>query len=172
MNGPESFYIFIGAFVISSILIYRYSKFLLLIIIKMIYGKYSYMYMTTYKIAFIKSPFQYCFRDEFFSHVLFILDKKEEVPKFKTHFPINFENQPFFTSYKKFLKEKGKPYCLNAFSFVDPHFEIKVLGYQDKAASKKSITAYYFFNDMFFMGEYIFKETSKEIKNIWISNFA
>jgi hypothetical protein len=140
--------------------------------VMIIHGKYSFEYMTSYKKAFIRSPFQYCFRDEFFSHVLFILDRKDGLPTFRTHHPINFENQPFFTSYKKLLKEKGKPYCYNAFSFDNPHFIIKAVGYQEVIANKKGTAVYYFFNDTFFMGEYIFKENSDQIRNICIGPYS
>jgi hypothetical protein len=139
------------------VLAFRFRKALSLYLIKAVYGKYSYEYLSTFKRLFIRSPFQYCFRDEFIAHVLFVLDIKDEVPVYKTSRQINFENLPFFTDYKEFLKINGDPDCFNAFSFSNPDFIIKVAGYQEIIGGQKGTAVYYFIDDLFFMGEYIFK---------------
>jgi hypothetical protein len=151
--------------------IFRCRKILGLNVVKWLYGKYSYEFLVTYKKLFVRSPFQYCFRDEFLSHVLFVLDKRADVPLHKTHSEIMFEGQPFLIPYKEFLKKKGKPYCFNAFSFDHPHFIIKVLGYLENVSDQKVIAAYYFFDDIFFMGEYIFKKPSDEVKEKYIQPY-
>ena len=46
---------------------------------------------------------------------------------------------------------------LNAFVFEHLDFEIKALGYKGLIAGSSAICAFYFMNDSFFMGEYIFK---------------
>ena len=152
-------------------IIFRFRKVLGLNIIRWIYGKLSYEYLTSYKRIFFRSPFQYCFRDEFVSHVLFILDKDDNLPMYKTYEKISFENQPFFITYKEFLKIKGKPYCFNAFAFNSPSFEIKVLGYKNEISGQKGTAAYYFIDNLFFMGEYIFKETDEKVKENYIRHF-
>lgn len=153
-----------GFILLLVILAIRYRKLLVLKIVKLSYGKYSYEYLTYFKRIFIRSPYQYCFRDEFISHVLFILDKRNELPVYKSFHDIIFEDQTFFTNYNDFIKHKGAPYCFNAFAFEDPHFVVKVVGYQEMISNKKGIAAYYFIDDLFFMGEYILKETSDETK--------
>lgn len=153
------------------ILVFRFRKTIILTGIRLIYGKYSYEFMASYKRFYIRSPFNYCFRDEFIAHVLFILDKKEEIPVYKTLNEIQFENQPFFSSYKEFMTKMGQPFCFNAFTFNEPYFEIKVLGYQELIQGKKVIAAYYFIDDIFFMGEYIFRETADEIREKCISPY-
>lgn len=153
------------------ILAARSRKHLGLLLIRMVYGKYSIEFLSLFKRFFKRSPFQYCFRDEFVSHVLFVLDMKNEIPVYKTFSTVNFEDQPFFTPYKDFLKQRGEPYCFNAFSFDNPHFIIKVVGYQEKISGQKGIASYYFIDDLFFMGEYIFKQNSDKIKKIFLEPF-
>ncbi len=131
----------------------------------MIYGQFSFEFYHLYKKYFVRSPYQYCFRDEFITHLLFILSKKDEIPSYKSAKDIYFENTPYFINYKDFLKKKGKPYCFNAFAFNEPDFIIKALGYQAIIAGSKAILVFYFMNDSFFMGEYIFKNPKNEYKS-------
>jgi hypothetical protein len=148
-----------------------FRKAIVLTFLKMVYGHYSYEFISTYKKYFIRSPFQYCFRDDFVAHLLFVLYKKEDVPSFKSARDIYFENTPYFISYKEFLKQKGAPYCFNAFVFQKLDFEIKAVGYQANIAGSKAITVFYFMNDSFFMGEYIFKNPKTDIKTSLINHF-
>jgi hypothetical protein len=146
------------------ILLYYFRKGLILALIRLIYGEYSFEYLDRYKKFYIKSPFHYCFRDDFVAHLLYVLNKKEEIPVFKSHEDIYFENTPYFINYKKLLKDKGKPYCFNAYNFNHIGFEIKALGYRTKILGSKAILVFYFMNDQFFMGEYIFKNPRTNIK--------
>lgn len=154
------------------ILAFRLRKRIGLMMVRMIYGKFSYEYLSFFKRIVNRSPFQYCFRDEFISHVLFVLDLREEIPRYRTAAPVNFEDIPFYSSYNDFLNERGEPYCFNAFSFDDPHFIVKVLGYKENISGKKGIAAFYFINDLFFMGEYIFKDISEDIKKKCLRQFV
>jgi hypothetical protein len=135
------------------------------------YGQFSYEFFHLYKKYFVRSPHQYCFRDEFITHLLFVVSKKEEIPSFKSLKDIYFENTPYFTNYKDFLKKKGNPYCFNAFSFSHPDFVIKAAGYQATIAGSKAILVFYFMNDSFFMGEYIFKNPKNDIKSSLTEHF-
>lgn len=161
----------LGIIIGTLLLIYRFRKFINLNIIRMTYGQYSYEFLSTYKKYFIRSPFQYCFRDDFIVHLLFVLSKKEEVPSFKSMKDIYFENTPYFINYKDFLKLKGNPYCFNAFIFDHPEFEIKAVGYQSTIAGSKAINLFYFMNDSFFMGEYIFKSPKTDVKASLLDHF-
>ena len=160
-----------GAIIFSIFLIYRFRKAIKLVIIRMVYGHYSYEFLHNYKKYFVRSPFQYCFRDDFIAHLLFVLAKKEEIPSYKSYKDIYFENTPYFIDYKDFLKKKGKPYCFNAFVFDQLDFEIKALGYQSTTAGSRAIIVFYFMNDSFFMGEYIFKNPKTDIKASLFSHF-
>jgi hypothetical protein len=132
-------------------------------LVRVIYGQFSYEFNHLYKKYFIRSPHQYCFRDEFITHLLFVLSKKDGIPSYKSVKDIYFENTPYFINYKDFLKKKGKPYCFNAFAFNEPDFIIKAVGYQAIIAGSKAILVFYFMND-YFMGEYIFKNPKNDVK--------
>jgi hypothetical protein len=160
-----------GSVILVMILAYVFRKTIKLSALRMIYGPYSYEFVSTYKKYFVRSPFQYCFRDEFISHLLYVLSKKEELPTFKSLKDIYFENTPYFIDFKEFLKMKGTPYCFNAFEFQRLDFEIKAAGYQATISGSKAITVFYFMNDSFFMGEYIFKNPKTDIKASLLEHF-
>ena len=154
----------LGLITILLLLVAYFRKTITLTLIRMIYGQFSFEFYHLYKKYFVRSPFQYCFRDELITHLLFVLSKKDEIPSYKSAKDIYFENTPYFISYKDFLKKKGKPYCFNAFAFNEPDFIIKAVGYQAIVAGNKAILVYYFLNDSFFMGEYIFKNPKNNVK--------
>lgn len=148
-----------------------FRRFLYLKMVGAIYGTYSYKYLSTFKKFYIRSPFQYCFRDEFITHLIYILSKKEDIPSYKSTQDISFENTPYSIKYKDFLKQKGKPYCFNAFNFSHMNFEIKALGYQEKIAGSPAVIVFYFMNDTFFMGEYIFRKPRTDVKTNLTAHF-
>jgi len=160
-----------GVILLIIILIFRFRKVLKLNLIRLAYGQYSYPYHSTFKKYFVKSPFQYCFRDDFVAHILYVLSKKEEVPCFKSRKDISFENTAYFTKYKDLLKERGNPDCFNSFFFDHLGFEIKALGYQSNIAGSKATIVFYFMNDSFFLGEYIFKNPKTDIKADMVFHF-
>jgi hypothetical protein len=160
-----------GILIILLILAVRFRRAIILTLIRMIYGQFSYEFFHIYKKYFVRSPYQYCFRDEFIAHLRFVVSKKEEIPSFKSGKEIYFENTPYFSNYKDLLKKKGTPYCFNAFAFNQPDFVIKVLGYQATIAGSKAILVFYFMNDSFFMGEYIFKNPKNDIKSSLTDHF-
>jgi hypothetical protein len=143
---------------------YRFRKILRLQLVGRIYGFYSYRYLNIYKRYFIRSPYHYCFRDDFIAHLLFIFSRREDIPSYKSRKDIYFENTPYLIKFHDFLKQKGKPYCFNAFNFSHLGFEIKALGYHEKVAGSKANIVFYFMNDSFFMGEYIFKKPRTDVK--------
>jgi hypothetical protein len=167
----SALFIWLGAVILTLILVYRFRKALYLLFIRMIYGLYSYEYLSSYKSYYIRSPFQYCFRDDFISHLLYILTKKEDIASYKSAKDIFFENTPYFINYKDFLNKKGEPACFNAFVFDHPEFEIKALGYQETIAKSQATLVFYFMDDLFFMGEYIFKNPKNKVKESLTEHF-
>jgi hypothetical protein len=159
--------IVIGLIIIS----YRFRKGIQLTIIRMIFGAYSYEYLNIFKKYFVRSPYQYCFRDDFISHLLFVLSKKANIPSYKSAKDIHFENTPYALKYKELLRTKGKPDCFNAFRFYNPQFEIKAVGYHNNIGGSKAVMVYYFMDDLFFMGEYIFKNPRTDVKSSLIGHF-
>ena len=164
-------YVGLGAAFLLLILIYRLRKKIRLLIIRIVYGHYSYEYLRTYKKFYIRSPFQYCFRDDFIAHLIFVLSKKEDSPSYKSHKDIYFENTPYFTKYKDFLKQRGNPDCFNAYLFGNLKFEIKAVGYNSLIAGSKVVIVFYFMNNVFFMGEYIFKNPKTDVKANLVNHF-
>jgi hypothetical protein len=160
-----------GTVVLFAIIVYRFRKLLNLTITRMVYGEYSLEFFRLFKKYYIRSPFQYCFRDEFITHLLFVLEKQDGIPKYKSPKEIFFEKTPYFIPYKDFLKQKGEPYCFNAFSFRNPDFVIKAVGYHDKIAGSKAVIVFYFMNDLFFMGEYIFRNPKTRVRESLVGHF-
>jgi len=160
-----------GIIILLFILAYRFRKTFKLITLRMVYGHYSSEFYNTYKKYFFRSPFHYCFRDDFIAHILFVLIKKDKIPSFKSLKEIDFENTPYFIGYKEFLKKKGTPYCFNAFVYNQLGFEIKAIGYQTTFAGSKAISLFYFMDDSFFMGEYILKNPKTDIKASLVDHF-
>lgn len=167
----ETLLILTGGVILFAIIAYRFRKPVRLTFVKLIHGTYSLEFYQLFKKYYIRSPFQYCFRDEFITHLLFVLKKNNAIPSFKSSKEIYFEKIPYFTHYKDFLKQKGAPYCFNAFSFKNPDLVIKALGYQDVISGSKATIVFYFMNDVFFMGEYIFKKPRTNIKESLINHF-
>jgi hypothetical protein len=153
-----------GIIILLSVLAYLTRKKVALSLVSIIYGPYSYEYLSTHKKYFVKSPYHYCFRDDFIAHLLHVLSLEDSVPSYKSKKDILFEDTPYFINYKEFLKKKGIPFCFNAFNFNHLGFEIKVLGYKSTVSGSKAIIVFYFMNDLFFMGEYIFKNPKTDIK--------
>jgi hypothetical protein len=99
------------------------------------------------------------------------MEKNKDLSSFRSHKEIIFENTPYFIPYKDFLRRKSQPYCFNAYAFKNPDFIIKALGYNEMIAGSKATMVFYFMNDLFFMGEYIFKNPKKNIKESLVRHF-
>jgi hypothetical protein len=163
MNNEN--YIILAAVIILILIVgFLFRKRMKLLIVRMIYGPFSYEYLDIHKRFFIKSPYHYCFRDEFLTHLLNILFQKDGIPEYQSDHNISFDDISQSMSYKKFIQLKGDPYCFNAFKSDQPGFEIKALGYRSLVGGSKAIKVYYFMNDSFFMGEYYFKNPKTDIK--------
>jgi hypothetical protein len=154
----------LGLIILLILLATIFRKIIALTTVRMLFGKFSFEFYHLYKKYYVRSPHQYCFRDEFISHLLFVISKKNELPSYSSIKDIYFENTPYFINYKELLKKKGAPYCFNAFAFSEPDFVIKALGYQTIISGNKAVLVFYFMNDSFFMGEYIFKNPKNNIR--------
>ena len=129
------------------------------VLISVMKGKYSLQYVNLFKKNNLRSPFTPCIKDEFIFHVLMFLLKSPRAKSFKTSNNIQFGNIPFTTTYKEVFLNKGIPYCFNSM-MVGKH-EIKVVGYQELVNKTKFKSIYFFINDKFCVGEYLFSEVGK-----------
>ena len=133
---------------------------------RLIYGEYSYKYISLYKNYTKKSPHVYCFKDEVIFHIIPFISN-EDVKKLETQKDIQFGDTKFFSNYSQIIKAKGKPFCFN--TFMLNLAEVKVAGYKISMFNTEIKALYFFHNKIFFMGEYIIK---KEDKNIDVAKFS
>ena len=133
---------------------------------KLIYGEYSYKYISLYKNYTKKSPHVYCFKDEIIFHIIPLISN-ENVKKLKTQKDIQFGDTKFFSNYSQIINTKGKPFCYNTFLLNST--EVKVAGYKVSMFNSEIKALYFFYDKIFFMGEYVIK---KEGKNIDITKFS
>ena len=124
-----------------------------------IHGKYSLQYINLFKKNDLRSPFIPCIKDEFIFHILMFLIKSPKSKTFNTNDTIQFGNVSFSTTYKEVFKEKGIPFCFNALMVKD--YEIKVIGYQEVLNQTKLKSVYFFINNHFVVGEYVFSDIAK-----------
>ncbi|MBI9037406.1 MAG: hypothetical protein JEY97_04665 [Bacteroidales bacterium] len=134
--------------------------------IKLFYGEYSYKYVSLYKNYTKKSPHVYCFKDEIIFHIIPLLTNGKQ-KKIKTQKDIQFGDTKFFIKYSELIKAKGIPFCYNVFLLNSK--ELKVAGYKVSMFNSEIKALYFFYDNIFFMGEYVIK---KEDKNINIAKFS
>jgi hypothetical protein len=163
MNS-EKFLIISAIIVLLIVIGYLVRKRVRLFFVRKLYGPFSYEYLNIHKKYFFKSPYHYCFRDEFMTHLIQVLFHSDDVPSYKSDKDLIFEDISHSMNYKDFIGKKGDPHCFNAFKLDQLGFEIKALGYKLFVSGSKAITVYYFMNDLFFMGEYYFKNPKTDIK--------
>ena len=160
----ENTLIIVAVLLISLFLYLLFRKLIILISIELLKGRYSYEYLSAFKKFFMRSPFQYGFDDEFIQKVLSLVEEKGKSPVFKTSVKINFGEYEFGSKMKKLLKQNGDPDYFSAFRVEDPAFEVKVCVYNSFVEGIKATTRYYYINDEFLMGEYVFKNVRSPIK--------
>jgi len=133
---------------------------------KLFYGEYSYKYVSLYKNYTKKSPHIYCFKDEIIFHIIpFITNRNQK--KIITKKDIQFGDTKFFIKYSELINAKTKPFCYNVFLMNST--ELKVAGYKVSMFNSEIKALYFFYDNIFFMGEYVIK---KEDKNIDIAKFS
>ncbi|MEI6821066.1 MAG: hypothetical protein WCL51_03970 [Bacteroidota bacterium] len=125
----------------------------------LVYGKYSLQYVDLFKKNDLRSPFIPCIKDEFIFHILMFLKKTPKAKTFTTTDNIQFGNIPFTTTYKEVFRSMGIPFCFN--SMMVKNHEIKIIGYQEMLNQTKLKSVYFFINDVFVVGEYLFSDVAK-----------
>ncbi|MEI6750312.1 MAG: hypothetical protein ACOYMF_11805 [Bacteroidales bacterium] len=107
----------------------------------------------------MKNPYPPCIQDDLIVHCFNFIDINPETKVYATKSEISFGSYPFFT---KLAVVKGKtiPNCFNIYKLSDK-CTIKILGLKTEMFNNKIVEVYYFMNDIFFMGEYLFPDISK-----------
>lgn len=128
-------------------------------------GKYSLAYVSLYKKYYMKSPYAHCIKDEFIFRIFSFFEKSKDTKQFKTNKTIQFGETPFLVRYNDFNKTFGKPYCFNIYLIQPSDKKLKILGHKEQMYNTDMKALYYFIDNEFFMGEYVFKEINNETIN-------
>ncbi len=128
-------------------------------------GKYSLAYVSLYRKYYMKSPYTHCIKDEFVFRILSFFEKSKDTKQFKTNKTIQFGETPFFIRHNDFIKTFGKPYCFNTYLIQPSNNTLKIIGYKEQMLNTDMKALYYFIDNTFFMGEYVFKEITHETIN-------
>lgn len=130
-----------------------------LLIIRIFKGRYSFEYLEFFKKNDLRNPLNNCIKDEITLHVSIFFKRLKGAADFTTTLPVEFKDVPFLTSYRNLVKEFGTPQCINIARF--DHQRVKVVGYHETFHQKKMKSLFYFMDEKFFMGEFVFSETSR-----------
>jgi len=140
-------------------LIIRFHVPIILFLVKLYYGKYNPRYVKVHKNFTGKSPYAYCIKDDFINHISGYYDKLNPIEIFKSNSEIEFGSLPFASKYRKLLRLKGKPFCVNLNG--NNFFDLKVLGYRDELIGIRIRANFVFIDKRFVMGEYSLKTPDK-----------
>ena len=160
MGFPKILLISFGALVLIVIVLIWFYPVFHIIFSKWVFGKFSARYIETYKKYTGKSPYGYCIKDDLVNYLASFFQNKSNYSTYKSSKPTNFYNTPFGTKFEKVLSDNRKPFCVN--SNRTEQFEFKVVGYRSEMFDIDMKSYFYFLNEKFFMGEYVFKNPSNE----------
>lgn len=127
--------------------------------LRIVHGQYSFEYLEFFKKYDLRNPLNNCIKDEITLHVSVFFKRLKGSSNYTTTIPIEFKDVPFLTSYNSLVKEFGKPDCINIARF--DRARVKVIGYNETFHQKRMKSLFYFLEDEFFMGEFIFSETHR-----------
>lgn len=127
--------------------------------IRLRYGRFSYEFLEFFKENNLRNPHNNCIKDEISMHFFTFYKPKRDALFFETETKIEFGDIPFLTTYKKLVKIKGEPECINVSRFND--HRVKLVGYNEELEKMKIKCMYYLIGDQFAMGEYHFNDINK-----------
>ena len=124
--------------------------------ISIAYGRYSFEFLEFFKNNNLQNPHNNCVKDEITMHFLVFFRRIKNSDEHQTSSPIIFGDIPFMTTYKKLVKNKGNPDCINITKFGS--CRVKLVGYNEILQGVRMKSLYYFIEDHFVMGEYLFSD--------------
>jgi len=130
-----------------------------LMFIRLLHGRYSYKYLEFFKQNDLRNPLNNCIKDEITLHFSVFFTLLKNAVRFKTDTPIDFKDVPFLITYKKLVKRLGIPNCINIARFHNSR--VKVVGYNELFQNKKMKSLFYFIENQFVMGEFVFSESRR-----------
>lgn len=162
----------ITAFALLMFLIYRQSIYVF--VLRTIYGEYSYQYIQKFKSLTNRKPHPYCFKDDFYYHIL-SLGKAQVCPviyhsKDVFSFEGNNFEKDFEMEFDDLLLKNGKPDCFTLSNEKD--VPLKVVGYKSKMFHSKEKTLFYFCGKRHFISEYVFSGLATDTADIIIKTLS
>jgi hypothetical protein len=124
--------------------------------ITLVYGRYSYEFLTFFKANNLRSPHNGCIKDEIMMHLMVFYKILKNSQEFRTTTQVDFGRIPFMTKSQNLFKIKGKPNCMKV--AIQNNIKLMVVGYHETLQGRKMRAMYFFLNDHFVMGEYLFSD--------------
>ena len=128
-----------------------------LLLIRLLYGKYSRKYIERFKKLTRTNPFPYCLKAEIYSQLHIFRQRRGVADTYTAEGISAFENHPFGTEFMTFLKKEHRPYCYNIVMLSD--HEIRIAGYRREKFGFEALARFYFLDGRFFMGDYFYKKS-------------
>lgn len=155
---------FIGILILIILLGFRRS--ISLYIIKKIYGEYSKNFVLKYKKITRKKPHPYCFKDDFYYHILAMPKAISCQNQYISDKIFDFDHMDFGKEFKTNLAENGRPDCFTLSE--DPGVDLKVVGYKSRMFHSNEKTLLYHCKEEYFMGEYVFTSLANDTSDLII----
>ncbi|MCD4747276.1 MAG: hypothetical protein K8R58_13340 [Bacteroidales bacterium] len=160
-------FIWLALIVILLLFFFSYYKRIILFLSQVIFGKYSFKFLCIYRYFKNTRPYPPSIYDELIHHIFLFKNKKNGTTNYYSYSNIQFKEASFNSSFKELIKKKGKPNYFNA-DIINNNSEVKIVGYKEKLFDTDIKAIYFFVDNLFFMGEYMFED----IKKINIENLS
>jgi hypothetical protein len=151
-------------FVILILLGFR--KSISLLLIKWIFGEYSKKYVLKFKKLTRRKPHPYCFKDDFYYHILSIPKAINNNIQYKVDKGFDFDHLDFNKTFKENLKENGRPDCYTISD--ESGVDLSVVGYKSRMFHSNEKTLLYHCKGQYFMGEYVFTSLADDSSSLLI----
>jgi hypothetical protein len=152
--------------IVALLIVISLRKAIYLNIIRIVYGYYSLRYIKKFKKFTRKKPHPYCFKDDFYYHILAVKKALACPQTYTTKKNILFDEMNFGKAFKQVIKENGRADC---YTMSDEQgFPLKVAGYKSRMFHSNEKTLMYFCGNKYFMGEYVFSNLADETPNLLI----
>jgi len=148
------------------LLLLGFRKIVNLFLIKIIFGEFSFKYISKFKHYTNKKPHAYCFKDDFFYHILAVKNALKCKIVYKADKVFDFDGLDFNKSFKQILGENGQPDCFTMSN--EKEIPLKVAGYKSTMFHSHEKTLHYFCENYYFMGEYVFSSLADDTSKLII----
>lgn len=142
------------------VLALSFRKSIAIYITKLFYGEYSRQFVLKYKKITRRKPHPYCFKDDFYYHILAIHKAMKESKIYQSNKKFDFEHLDFGKSFNDTLSGNPKPDCFTISEEKVPDF--CVVGYKSRMFHSNEKTLLYHCSNTYFMGEFVFSSLSED----------